>query len=239
MWLWRLANPTSTCKPGGWRPRQLCEGRWKAEFPLLQGISISVSSEVLPLTRRAFPSCYGGLSTLLKANSSQCFMKCFHSNITLVWDQISGLLLLLFRCPVMSDSLWSHGLQHARPPCPSPSPRVCPSSWSLDRWCCPAISSSDTLFSSCPQSFPESGTFPMRHLFTPDDQNTGASTSASVLSVNLQGWSPLRSTGVISLLPKGLSGVFSSTTVQRHQFLGTRPSLWSNSHNLTWPLGRP
>ena len=130
------------------------------------------------------------------------------------------LLLLLCSCSVVSNSLRPHGLQHARPPCPSPSPGVCPSSCSLHWWCCPATSSSKALYSFCPQSFPASGTFPMSRLFTSDDQNTGASASASVLPVNIQGWSPLRLTGLISLLSTGLSGVFSSTTVQKHQFFG-------------------
>ena len=97
--------------------------------------------------------------------------------------------------------------------------------------------SSDALFSSCPQSFPALGTFPMSRLFTSDDQNTGA--SASVLPVSIQGWSPLRWTGLISLLSKGLSTVFCSTTVWKHQSTGTLPSLWSSSHNHTWPLRRP
>ena len=101
------------------------------------------------------------------------------------------MLLLSFGCPFVSDSLRPHGLYHIRPPYLSPSPRVCPSSCSLPRWCHPAISSSDTLF-SCPQSFPASGTFPMSRLFTSDDQNTGASASASVFPVSIQGWSPLR-----------------------------------------------
>ena len=130
-----------------------------------------------------------------------------------------------------------HGLQHARPPCHSPSFGVCISSCSLHWWCHPAISSSEALFSFCPQSFPVPGTFPMSRLFESDDQNTGA--SASVLPVNIQGWSPLRLTGLISLLSKGLSGVFSSTTVRRHQFFGTQASLQSDSHNCTRPLGRP
>ena len=134
-------------------------------------------------------------------------------------------MLLLFSHPVMSNSFRPHRLQHARPPSLSPSPRVCLSSCSLHWWCCPAISSSDALFSFCPQSFPESGTFCSQK----DDQSTRA--SASVLLVNIQHWSPLRLTGLISLLSKGLSGVFSSTTVQRHQFFGILPSLWSSSHN--------
>ena len=132
-------------------------------------------------------------------------------------------VLLLFIRPVVSASLWTHGLQHARPFCPSPSPRVCPSSCSLYWWCRPAISSSDALFSFCLQSFPASVTFPVSHLFTSDDQNTGASASASILPVNIQGLSPLRLTGLISLLSKGLSGVFSGTTDERHQFLSIVP----------------
>ena len=125
----------------------------------------------------------------------------------------------------------------------SPDPAMC---WcrvfkrlfkELHQWC-PAILSSDTLF-FCPQSFPISGTSPMSHLFTSDDQNTGVSASASVLPVNIQGWSPLRLTGLIFLLSKGLSGVFSSITIWRHRFFVILPSLQSSSHNCMWPLGRP
>ena len=132
-----------------------------------------------------------------------------------------------------------HSLQHARPPCPSPSPRVCPSSHSLLWRCPPAISSSNSLFCFCPQSFPASETFQMSHLFISDDQNTGASASASVLPVNIHGWSPLRLTVLISLLSKGLSGIFSRITVRRHKFFGILPPLQSSSHNRLWPLGRP
>ena len=127
-------------------------------------------------------------------------------------------LLCIF--PIVSNSLQPHGLQHTRPPCPSLSPGVCPSSCSLHQWCHPAISSSEILFSFCPWRFPASGTFPMTRLFASDDQNVGASASASVLPVNIQCWFPLRLTGLISLLAKGLSGVFSSTTVWRHPFFG-------------------
>ena len=141
--------------------------------------------------------------------------------------------LLLFSHLVVSDSLRPHGLQHARPPCPSPSTGVCTSSCSMHRWCHPAITFSDTLF-SCPQSSPASGSFSMSRLFTSDDQNTGA--SASVLPVNIQGRSPLRLT-ILILLSKVLSGVF-STTVRRHQFFGVLPSLRSSSHNRMWPLAR-
>ena len=138
-------------------------------------------------------------------------------------------------CP----TLWHHGLQHTRPACPSSSPEVCPSSCPLHWWCHLAISSSAALFSFCPQSFLASWTFPMSQQFASDDQNTEASASTSVLPTNIQGSFPLRLTGLISLLSKGLSGVFSSTTVPRHQFFGALPSLWSSSHSHTWPLGRP
>ena len=129
-----------------------------------------------------------------------------------------------------------HGLQHTRTTCPTPSPRVRPSF--LHQWCCPAISPSEALFSFSPQHFPASETFPISHRFTSDDQNTGASASASVLPVNSQRWSPLRLTGLISLLSRGLSGVFSSTTVWRHQFFGALSYLLSSFHNCMWPLGR-
>ena len=113
---------------------------------------------------------------------------------------------------VVSESLKSHGLQHARLPCPSPSPGVCSNSCPLSQWCHPTISSSVIPFSSCPQSFPASGSFLMCQLFTSSNQSTGA--SASGLSMNIQDWFPLGWTGWISLQPKGLSRVFSSTTVQ-------------------------
>ena len=122
-------------------------------------------------------------------------------------------LLLLFSHPVVCNSLRPHGLQHARPPCPSPSPEVCPSSCPLHRWCHPTISSFYFLFSFCPQFFPASETFPTSQLFASGDQSTRASASASVLPASIQGWFPLRLTGLISLLSKGLSGVFSSTAV--------------------------
>ena len=121
---------------------------------------------------------------------------------------------------------------------PSPSPEVCQNSFPLHQWCHPAISPSDALFSFRPQSFPASGTFPISWLFTSDDQNTGTSASASVLPTSYQGWSPLRLTGLIFSLSKGLSGVFSSTTVRRHQFFGALPSLQSSFHNCLWPPGR-
>ena len=140
----------------------------------------------------------------------------------------------------MSDSLQPHGLQHTRLPCPSLSPGVCSNSCPLSQWCHQTISSSVTPFSSCPQSFPASGFFLRNQLFTSGGQSTGASTSASVLPMNIQGWLPLGLTGLISLLSKRLfSSVFSSTTLWKHQFFGTQPSVWSNSHIITSLLEKP
>ena len=135
---------------------------------------------------------------------------------------------------VVSDSLRPHGLQHTRPPCPSPTPRVYSSSCPSSRWCHTTISFSVTPF-SCPQSFPASETFPVSQLFTSDSQSIGASASASVLPMNIQGWFPLGLTG-LTLQSKKLSRVFSSTTVWKHQFSGSQPSFWSNCHILTWLL---
>ena len=147
--------------------------------------------------------------------------------------------LVQFSCSVVSDFLRPHELQHARPPCASPTPRVlsnsCHSSW----WCHPAISSSVIPFSSCPQSLPASGSFPMSQLFTWGGQSIGVSASASVLPMNTQDWSPLGWTGWISLQSKGLSRIFSNTTVQKHQFFSTQLSSQSNSNIDTWPLEKP
>ena len=141
---------------------------------------------------------------------------------------------------VVSDSLQPHESQHARPPCPSPTPRVYSNSCLSSRWCHPAISSSVVPLSSCPQSFPVSGSFPMSQLFSWGGQSTGVSASASVLPVNTQDWSPLGWTGWISLQFKGLSRVvFSNTTVQKHQFFSTQLSSQSNSHIHTWSLEKP
>ena len=120
----------------------------------------------------------------------------------------------------MSNLLWPHGLQHTRLPCPSLFPRVCSNSSPLSWWCHPTISSSVTPFSSCLQPFPASGSFPMSWLFASGGQSIGVSASASVLPMNIQGWFPLGLTRLISLLSKGLSRLFSSTTIQKHQFFG-------------------
>ena len=130
-----------------------------------------------------------------------------------------------FSCSVVCDSLWPHELQHIRPPCPSPTPRVHPNPCPLSWWFHPTISSSVVPFSSCPQSFPASGSFAMSQLFVSGGQSIGVSASISVIPMNTQDCSPLGWTSWISLQSKGLSRVFSNTTVQKHQFFGTQLSL--------------
>ena len=144
-----------------------------------------------------------------------------------------------FSCSVMSNSLQPDELQHTRPPCPSPTPGVHSDSRPSNQWCHPAISSSVVPFSSCPQSLPASGSFPMSQLFTWGGQSIGISASASFLPKKSQGWSPSEWTCWISLQSKGLARVFSNTAVQKHQLFGTQLSSQSNSHIHTWPLEKP
>ena len=129
-----------------------------------------------------------------------------------------------FRHSVVSYSLWPHESQHAKPPCPSPTTGVHSNLCAPSQWCHPAILSFIVPFSSCPQSLPASESFPMSQLFTKGGQSIGVSALASVLPMNTQDWSPLGWTGWISLQPKGLSRVFSNTTVQKHQFFGAELS---------------
>ena len=139
---------------------------------------------------------------------------------------LSFLASVQFSCSVVSDSLQPHGLQHAKLlPCPSPTPGAYSNSCPLSRWCHPTISSSIVPFSSCLQSFPASGCFPWSQFFASGDQSIGVSASASVLPLNIQDWFPFGWTGWISLQSKGLSRVFSNTTVQKHQFFGAQISL--------------
>ena len=144
-----------------------------------------------------------------------------------------------FNRSVVSDSLGPHESQHARPPCPSATPRVHSDSRPSSQWCHPTISSSVVPFSSCPQSFSASESFPMSQRSAWSGQSTGDSALASFLPNKSQGWSPSEWTGWISLQSKGLSRVFSNTTVQKHQFFGTQLSSQSKSHIHTWPLEKP
>ena len=150
---------------------------------------------------------------------------------------ISVMLMVLFKwwlfsCSVIFNSMWLNGLQHARLPCPSLSPRVCSNFHPLSQWSHTVISSSVTPFSSCPQSFPASGSFPMSQFFAWGGQRIGVSASAPVFPMNIQDWFPSRMTGFS--VQGTLSRVFSNTTVHKHQFFGTQPSLRSSSHIHTW-----
>ena len=149
--------------------------------------------------------------------------------------QIASFTSVQFSRSVVANSLWPPWTQHAMPPCPSPIPGVYPNSCQLGWWCHPTISSSVIPFSSCPQSFPASGSFQMSQFFASGGQSIRVSASASVLPMDIQDWFPLGWTGWISLQSKGLSRVFSNTTVQKHQFFGTQLSSQSNSHIHTWP----
>ena len=156
-----------------------------------------------------------------------------------IWPILVSVSSVNFSHSVMSDSLWPLGLQQASLPCPSPTPRAYSNSFLLSWWCHPTISSSVAPFFSCPQLFPASGSFTMSQFFTSGDQSFRALASASVLPVNIQGWFPLGLTGLIPLPSKGLSTVFSNSTVWKHQFFGTQPSLWSSSGICKWLLEKP
>ena len=143
--------------------------------------------------------------------------------------------LLLFSWQIVSSCLWLHELQHAKLSYPLLSPRVCSNSCPLSQWWYSIISSSVALF--CPQSFPSSGSFPVSQFFASGGQSIGA--SASVLPMNIQDWFPLGLTGLVSLQSEGPSRVFSSTTIQKHQFFSIQPSLWSNCHIHIWRLEKP
>ena len=167
-----------------------------------------------------------------------------HSMYVKGWIPIIHQVICAFICcfcsvTVMSDPLWSHELEHARPPCPSLSPGVCSDSCPLSWWCHLAILFSVTLSSPGLRSFPLSRTFPMSWLFTPGSQSIGTSASALLFPMNIQGWFSVKLTDLISLLSKGLSKVFSSTSIRKHQVFSAQPSLWSNSHICTWLLEKP
>ena len=161
--------------------------------------------------------------------------KTFEAEV-ITWFSFSS---VQFSHSVVSDSLRPHESQHIRPPCPSPTPGVHSNPRPLSRWCHPAISSSVVPFSSCPQSLSASESFPMSQLFAWGGQSTGVLALASFPPKKSQGWSPSEWTGWISLQSKGLSRVFSNTTVQKHPFFGAQLSSQSNSHIHTWPPEKP
>ena len=192
-------------------------------LPLHIGWKVQLSLHQVVVKRRRLgyqkvpPKVYSGQCCWLRNYNNVCFHRFqmqHHHTCWVIWLSLER--LLLFSSSVMSNSLWPNGLQHARLFCASVSPGVCSNSCSLSRWCHPPISSSVTCFSSCLQSFPASGSIPVSQLFASGDQSIGASASVSVLLMNIQGWFPLGLTALISLHSKGLSRVFSNTTVQEH-----------------------
>ena len=178
------------------------------------------------------PSLYVKAKTLFRPTSSPNLQTIV---IIQFWHSVQ------FSHSVLSNSLWPHGLQHARLPCSSPTLRACSNSMVSSSWWSnhPTISSSVVPVSFCLQSFPASGSFPVSQFFASGGQSIGVSASTSVLPVNIQDWFPLGLTDLISLQSEGLSRVSSNTTVQKHQFFGAQLSLWSNSHIHTWLLEKP
>ena len=217
----------------------------RCSISLIRGIQIRTTTKYhLTLVRMAIfknftnNKCWRGFGQKVTLWHSWWECKLIQPVWRTVWRVLKNLgiklpLLRLFSHSVMSDSLQPLGLQHARLPCSSLSPKVCSNSCTLSWECHPTISSSVIPFPSCPQSFPASASFPLSRFFTSGGRSIGASASASVFLMNIQGWFPLGLTGLISLQSKGLSKVFSNTTVQKHQFFSAQPSLWSSSHICT------
>ena len=162
-----------------------------------------------------------------------------YTNIIIHMQAFINNVSVQFSCSVMSEFLQPHVLKPARLFCPSPTPRACTNSCPSSQWCHPTISYFIIPFSSCLQCFPASGSSPMSPFFTSDGQSIGVSASASVLAMNIQDWFPLGLTELIFLQSKGLSSIFSNSTVQKHQFFGVQLSLWSKSHIHTWLLEIP
>ena len=205
---------------------------WKVPPPQIISLPIKKKRkklwiEILCLNGVHFSMYYFFISLLLYLHSSSSFRYSYLNFID---------VSLQFSHSVMSNSLRPHEPQHARPPCPSPTPGVHPNPCPLSQWCHPTISSSIVLFSSCSQSFPASGSFQISQPFASGGQSIGVSASTSGLPMNTQDWSPLGWTGWISLQSKGLSRIFFNTTVQKHQYFGTQPSSQSSSHIYTWLL---
>ena len=184
---------------------------------------------------------YSYIVLLIYVNERYIFVwkSAFLQNSCQLFYGLGWLSSVQFIHSVVSDSLRPHEPQHTRPPCPSPTPGVYPNSCPLSRWCHPTISSSVVPFSYCLQSFPASEALPMSQFFASGGQSIGFSASTSVLPINTQDWPPLGWTCWVSLQSKGLSRVFSNTTIQKHQFFSTQLSSQSNSHIHTWLLDKP
>ena len=208
---------------------------WITALPWWRRLCNSIKLCAMPCRatqdRRVIVKCFEKMWSTGRGNGNPLQYSCSKKPMNI---QISS---VQFKCSVMSNSLQRHESQHTRPPCPSPNPGVHSNSCPPSRWCYPAVSSSVIPFFSCPQWLPASESFPMSQLFTWGGQSTGV--SASFLPKNTQGLSPSEWTSWISMQSKGLSRVFSNTTVQKHQFFSVQPSSQSKSHIHTWPLEKP
>ena len=208
-------------------------------FPKVVVSFFILTSTVWKFYSSTYSSALGMVSLFHSRHSYRCGVRSKETRVTRVSSLASRTMPVQFSHSVVSNSLPPHESQHARPPCPSPTPGVHSDSRPSSQWCHPAISSSVVPFSSCPQSLPASESFPMSQLFAGGGQSTGALALASFLSKKSQGWSPSEWTGWISLQSKGLSRVFSNTTIQKHRFFGNQLSSQSNSHIHTWPQEKP
>ena len=206
-------------------------GKWVSFSGCVCGFQGQLCRIVLSVSEMSLKSC-----KYIKSHTNNLTFSYYIGQGSPEKQNIRASIWFLFSRSVVSDSLQPHGLQHARPPYPSATPGVYSDSCPLSQWCHPAISSSVILFSSHLQSFPASGSFPVSQFFASGGQSIGTSASAPVLPVNTQGWFPSGWTGGISVQSKGLSRVFSNTTVQKQQFFGAQSSLWSNSHIHMWLL---
>ena len=208
------------------------------QAPLSTGFSWQEYWSGLPFPPPGDPPSPGVVPHLLRLLQEDSSLLSHQEWLLMIQNGYQSYLLLLFSCWVMSDSLWPPKSQLSRFPCLSLSPGVCSDSCPLSQWCHLTILFSVIPFSSCPQSFPASGSFPISQLFASGGQSIGTSASAPALPMNIQGWFPLGLAGLI-LLSRRLSRVFSSSGVWKHQFSGTQPSLWPIPHIHAWLLGKP
>ena len=230
---WSFLSSFQKWKCAAWRDNHLLTIRLKTSK-----LRIMEQKEKMTEFLTSAMDCLPFISYYMKKINFPCLsyyslFKYLQANIP-KWCTDFPVIIVQLQSPCLT--LQPHGLQHIRLPCLSLSPKACPNSYPLSQWCHPTISTPVTLISSCPQSFPTSGSFSVSQFFASGNQSIGASASASALPMKNQDWFPLGWTGWVSLQSKSFLRVFSNTTVQKHQFFSTQPSLLSNSHIHTWLL---